>query len=107
MLTGFLWTNLLSRCKIEHRFTGSVSNAVSAAKRTNAKFLIACGLQLITMLVMLSRALSNPFSSSLSISCSVGVSFSSVVEIGTFIERGGAAEGEIVFISPCQNQKMW
>jgi hypothetical protein len=47
------------RVIIQAKFTGSVSNAFRAAKRTNAKFLIACGLQLITLIVMLSRDMSN------------------------------------------------
>ncbi len=33
--------------------------APTTAKRTNAKFLIACGIQLITLLVMMTRALIN------------------------------------------------
>jgi hypothetical protein len=47
------------RVVVQAKFTGSVSKAFIAAKRTNAKFLIACGMQLITLLVMLSRAMSN------------------------------------------------
>ena len=45
---------------------GSVKSATSAAKRTNAKFLFACGMQLITLLVMLTRALSKQLTFALS-----------------------------------------
>jgi hypothetical protein len=47
--------------KIKAKFGSSSrgTSATGAAKRTNAKFLIACGMQLITILVMLTRALIN------------------------------------------------
>ena len=52
----FAFTGIVS---VQAKFGfGSVESATSAAKRTNAKFLFACGLQLITLLVMLTRALS-------------------------------------------------
>ena len=38
---------------------GSETSSTGTAKRTNAKFLIACGLHLLTLLVMLTRALIN------------------------------------------------
>jgi hypothetical protein len=38
---------------------GSVPSETGPAKRTNAKFLIACVLQLITLLVMLTKAMIN------------------------------------------------
>ena len=47
--------------KLEAKFESSSrgTSATGTAKRTNAKFLIACGMQLITILVMLTRALIN------------------------------------------------
>jgi hypothetical protein len=39
---------------------GSVNSASSAAKRTNAKFLIACVMEIITILVIITRAMINP-----------------------------------------------
>jgi hypothetical protein len=56
---------------------------------------------------MLTRALINPFSSDLSVTCSVGNGFSSVVEIGTSKEPSGAASGDEFVVHPCQNQKTW
>ena len=45
--------------KIIQGDTGSENIAPPTAKRTNAKFLIACGIQLITFIVMVTRALIN------------------------------------------------
>ena len=47
--------------KIQYEFgdTSRVTSEPGTAKRTNAKFLIACVLQLITLLVMLTRAMIN------------------------------------------------
>ena len=81
--------------------------ATIAAKRTTAQFLFACGLQLITILVMLSRALINPCGSTLTITGSVGVTISSVVVTGNYIEARGAAGGEMSYAPSCHNQKTW
>jgi len=47
--------------KIQYEFgdTSSLTSEPGTAKRTNAKFLIACVLQLITSIVMLTRAMLN------------------------------------------------
>jgi hypothetical protein len=43
----------------EFEYGGSETSSTGTAMRTNAKFLIACGLHLLTLLVMLTRALIN------------------------------------------------
>ena len=54
--------------KIQQQFgdNGSVTSATGTAKRTNAKFLIAGVLQLITITVMLTRAIVNNLLTALS-----------------------------------------
>ena len=50
---------LTIKLKAEFGDTGSENIAPPTAMRTNAKFLIACGIQLFTLFLMLTRALIN------------------------------------------------
>jgi hypothetical protein len=63
-------------------------------------------MEIITILVILTRAMINPLGSTLPTMRSEGLSLSSVVEIGIYTELGGGAGGES-FASTCRNQKMW
>ena len=73
----------------------------NAGMRTNAKFIFACVMQLFTILVMLNRSVMNPCGSPTAV-CSVGISFSSAVEVGIYKESGGWAGG---VISECRHQE--
>jgi hypothetical protein len=51
--------SVTANTQAEFKDEGSETSSTGTAMRTNAKFLIACGLHLITLLVMLTRALIN------------------------------------------------
>jgi hypothetical protein len=60
-IAGDWYVTLKVTVQLQSKFgdTSSVPSAPGTAKRTNAMFLIACVVQLITIIVMLTRAMPN------------------------------------------------